>query len=186
MTSHFDPTWENTWDVKVVEPDPNEQYPFFVYGTLKRDGRLAELIENVSTADPDSRTKLIGTAVLPGSAIVADNYAIENEYERKFNFPFLSPKSIEGVEPAHGELVLADEEVYGDLLNLLDRIEGVYDGRDGRMYHRRLVQVMLDDGSEQFTLAWAYIGSRKAIDSVNRLGPDCIVQDGNWQQEIYS
>lgn len=186
MTSHNDPTWENTWDVETFEPAPNEQYPFFVYGTLKRDGRLAGMIENISTAGPDARTKMISTAVLHGTSIIADNYALEDSSERLFNFPFLYPKSIEGVEPAHGELVLADDEVYEDLLNLLDYIEGVRDGRDGRMYHRRLVRAMKCDGSEQFTLAWAYIGSYKAVETVNQLGPDCIVQDGNWQQEIFS
>lgn len=124
----------------------------FVYGTLRETGGNGRLIKSLTG-------QFTGRASLPGHEMWTKNW-----------IPYIL-QSAPGTESVvTGDLVKFDERALKRALHWLDNYEGYMEGHEEFCsYHRRLVNVLLPDGSTQ--LAYCYVANEYLVRPY---------QDGNY------
>jgi gamma-glutamylcyclotransferase (GGCT)/AIG2-like uncharacterized protein YtfP len=111
-----------------------KQYPFFVYGTLRRGMSNHRYYFHKKTIREEAAT-------IQGELFV-----------RGYSLPYM----FEGDKKVHGEVMWVDEKDYVRMLADLDSLEGYNPKRNPKYnhYNRKLVNVTLSDGTQ--VEAWAY------------------------------
>ncbi|HEY5835986.1 gamma-glutamylcyclotransferase family protein [Streptomyces sp.] len=129
--------------------------PVFVYGTLLPGERNHHLLHG--------RTVSWTPAVLPGTLLFHGP-----------GYPYAVPDP-DGAGTVHGEVAVITEEVYGQVLAELDRLEDYVPGNAANLYERVAVQVRTPGGEVH---AWVYI----AADRITRelLVSGVRIEDGDW------
>ncbi|MFC9246365.1 gamma-glutamylcyclotransferase family protein [Streptomyces sp. NPDC057136] len=130
------------------------ELPFFVYGTLLPGQRNHDRFLRGRTAEERP-------ALLPGALL----------YEGP-GYPY----AIEGHGTVHGSLVVPAPGAYGELLGLLDQLEGyVAPGHPRNLYERVAREVQVEAAT---TAAWVYLAGAAVTRSLRASGTP--LPGGNW------
>lgn len=134
-----------------MNPNP---HLLFVYGTLKQGeinhGLLAPHVRSIEPAS--IRGLLYDTG----------------------DFPALA----EGDDWVHGELITLDPDSLDEVMPVIDRLEGCVPGHDGlSLYHRRMVEASMTNGSTRAAYAYYYNEAHPALPPLETLTP---VPSGIW------
>jgi gamma-glutamylcyclotransferase (GGCT)/AIG2-like uncharacterized protein YtfP len=134
--------------------------PTFVYGTLRPGGGNHHLWRDQAVARYDNRCFVVGYALVHNG-----------------HFPYLIPAA---TSQSVGTLIYPDADSYLDVLEDMDRLEGV-----PHHYERITVPVMLRHG---ITSAWTYTAVRAQDSYISNL-PDVATDDRgfhNWRLHMRS
>lgn len=115
--------------------NPEPQFPFFFYGTLRRGQVNYMLIRG--------RTVSEFPAISSHKAL----YSLGS-------FPFMT----EGDGTVHGELVTFHRHTYHEITEILDQLEGYRPEVPSECFYRRVL-IPVVDHQGQPACAWAYLGS---------------------------
>ncbi|MGW8888037.1 gamma-glutamylcyclotransferase family protein [Streptomyces sp. NPDC055749] len=132
------------------------ELPFFVYGTLLPGQRNHDRFL-------DGRTAGERPALLPGALL----------YEGP-GYPY----AIEGHGTVHGALVTAAPGAYGELLGLLDELEGYLGPGHPRNLYERVARDVRVEGTT--TAAWVYLAGAAVTRSLRTGGTP--IPGGNWRR----
>ncbi|HEV2235420.1 MAG TPA: gamma-glutamylcyclotransferase family protein [Ktedonobacterales bacterium] len=135
-----------------------DQFPFFVYGTLRKDqGNYRRYLAG--------KTAREHPATLPGYQL----------YARDLPCVVEAPRG----GPVQGDLFHIRPDLYARVLRTLDTLEG-YDPAEADPWYvrvRRTVRYVAADGTPAEAEAWVYQGGQRTVASY---GPADLVPDGDW------
>ncbi|MFE3829025.1 gamma-glutamylcyclotransferase family protein [Streptomyces sp. NPDC059092] len=136
--------------------------PFFVYGTLRCGEHNHGLFPRGRTVR-EELARLTGALLYEGPGYP---YAVED------------PGPVNGPGPVVvGELVTAEDDVYGELLAVLDELEGFGAPGDPRnLYERTARDVLRADGTT--ARAWVYCAAPRVARELRRRGR--LIAGGDW------
>lgn len=115
--------------------NPEPQFPFFFYGTLRQGQDNYMLIRGRTVAE---------------SPAVSHHKALYS----LGSFPFMT----EGDGVVHGELVTFHRNAYHEIVPILDQLEGYRPEVPSECFYRRVLIPVIDHQGQP-DCAWAYLGS---------------------------